>query len=44
MVLAVEGDRVKLGLTAPRYVPIYRAEIYRKLAESLATDAGTEFS
>ena len=30
VVLEVEGDRVKLGFTAPRYVPICRAEIHRE--------------
>jgi carbon storage regulator len=28
-VLAVQGDRVKLGFTAPAEVPIHRAEIYQ---------------
>jgi carbon storage regulator len=36
VVLEVEGDRVKLGFTAPRYVPICRAEIHRELADCLA--------
>jgi carbon storage regulator len=27
-VLAVEGDRVKLGIAAPREVPILRQEVY----------------
>jgi carbon storage regulator len=35
-VLEIEGDRVKLGFIAPRYVPICRAEIHRELAECLA--------
>ncbi len=30
VVLEVEGDRVKLGFVAPRYVPIFRAEIHEK--------------
>ena len=42
VVLEVEGDRVKLGFTAPRYVPICRAEIHRELADSLAARVGTE--
>jgi carbon storage regulator len=36
VVLEVEGDRVKLGFTAPRYVPICRAEIHQELADSLS--------
>ena len=44
VVLEVDGDRVKLGFDAPRYVPICRAEIHRELADRLAGCAGTEFS
>jgi carbon storage regulator len=43
VVLEVEGDRVKLGFTAPRYVPIFRAEIHQELADSLDV-AGTGLS
>jgi carbon storage regulator len=35
IVLEVDGDRVKLGFEAPRYVPICRAEIHRELADCL---------
>ena len=35
VVLEVEGGRVKLGFSAPPYVPIVRAEIHHKLADSL---------
>ena len=42
VVLEIDGDRVKLGFTAPRYVPIFRAEIHRELADSLAAHAGAE--
>jgi carbon storage regulator len=44
VVLEVEGDRVKLGFNAPRYVPICRAEIHQELADCLAAGVGTEFS
>jgi carbon storage regulator len=44
VVLEIEGDRVKLGFTAPRYVPICRAEIHQELADSLTACAGTAFS
>ncbi len=43
VVLDVDGDRVKLGFTAPRYVPICRAEIHRELADCLAGRAGIDF-
>lgn len=43
VVLEVEGNQVKLGFSAPRYVPIFRAEIHHELADSLAAQVGTEF-
>jgi len=42
VVLGIDGDRVKLGFTAPRYVPIFRAEIHQELADSLAAHVVTE--
>ena len=33
-VLEVRGDQIKLGITAPREVPIYRKEIYLEIQES----------
>jgi carbon storage regulator len=42
VVLGIEGDRVKLGFVAPRYVPICRAEIHRELADDLAACAGAD--
>ena len=44
VVLEVEGDRVKLGFTAPRYVPICRAEIHQELADAVAAAADAKFS
>jgi len=42
VVLEIDGGRVKLGFTAPRYVAIFRAEIHQKLADSLAAHVATE--
>ncbi len=41
-IVEIQGNRVKLGFHAPRYVSICRAEIHRELADSLAgtLDAG----
>jgi carbon storage regulator len=30
-VLAVDGDRVKLGVVAPSEVPVHREEVYHKI-------------
>ncbi len=32
-VLAVEGNRVKLGIAAPAEVPVHREELYQAMAE-----------
>ena len=39
-VLEIKGDQVKLGITAPREVPVYRKEIYLQIQDSnkAATD------
>ena len=33
-VIEVKGDQVKLGITAPKSVPIYRKEIYLQIQEA----------
>lgn len=33
-VLEVKGDQVKIGISAPKSVPIYRKEIYLQIKES----------
>ena len=32
-VLAVSGDRVKLGISAPRAIPIFRMEVWQAIQE-----------
>lgn len=32
-VLEVKGDQVKLGISAPKTVPVYRKEIYLQIKE-----------
>lgn len=43
-ILEIDGDRVKLGFDAPRYVPICRAEIHQELADCLAGVTDAEMS
>lgn len=38
-VLEVKGDQVKLGINAPKSVPIYRQEIYKQIQEANAKAA-----
>lgn len=33
-VLEVKGDQVKIGINAPKSIPIYRKEIYLQIKES----------
>ncbi|MBO6111882.1 MAG: carbon storage regulator CsrA [Lachnospiraceae bacterium] len=33
-VLDIKGDQVKIGIAAPKEVPIYRKEIYLQIQES----------
>ncbi len=33
-VLEIKGDQVKLGITAPREIPVYRKEVYVQIQEA----------
>lgn len=33
-ILEIKGDQVKLGITAPKSVPIYRKEVFLQIKES----------
>ena len=33
-ILEIKGDQVKLGITAPKEVPVYRKEVYLQIQES----------
>lgn len=33
-VLEIKGDQVKIGITAPKSVPIYRKEVYAQIQEA----------
>lgn len=40
-VLEVKGDQIKIGISAPKSVPIYRKEIYLQIQESNKEAAGS---
>lgn len=33
-VIEIKGDQVKLGITAPKFVPIYRKEVYVQIKDA----------
>jgi len=43
-VLEIKGDQIKIGIKAPKSVPIYRKEIYLQILESNKEAASTEIS
>ena len=43
-ILEVKGEQVKIGISAPKSVPIYRKEIYLQIKESKTEAAETSAS
>ena len=41
-VIEVKGDQVKLGISAPKSVPVYRKEVYVQIQEANKASANTE--
>lgn len=44
-ILEIKGDQVKVGINAPKSVPVYREEVYEQIREAnkeAATDAVQE--
>lgn len=41
-VIEIKGDQVKLGISAPKSVPIYRKEVYVQIQEANAAAVGTK--
>lgn len=41
-ILEIKGDQVKVGITAPRHLPIYRKEIYNQIQEENRQSVGKQ--
>lgn len=41
-IIEVKGDQVKLGISAPKSVPVYRKEIYLQIQEANKEAAGVD--
>lgn len=41
-ILEVKGDQVKLGIAAPKEVPVYRKEVYQQIQEANREAAGAD--
>ncbi len=39
-VLAIMGEKVRIGIQAPRDVPVFRREVYLEIQEETASDTG----
>ncbi|MBQ3061711.1 MAG: carbon storage regulator CsrA [Lachnospiraceae bacterium] len=44
VILEVKGDQVKLGINAPKSVPIYRKELYVQIEEANKEASNTSIS
>jgi carbon storage regulator len=43
-ILEIKGDQVKVGISAPKAIPIYRKEIYLQIQESNKEAAESDIS
>lgn len=43
-ILEIKGDQIKIGINAPKSVPIYRKELYLQILESNKEAASSEIS
>ncbi len=41
-VLDIRGDQIKIGISAPKEVPIYRKEIYLEIQKANSTSVSAE--
>lgn len=40
-IIEIKGDQVKIGISAPKHVPIYRKEVYIQIQEANKEAAGS---
>jgi carbon storage regulator len=40
-VLGVNGSQVRIGVQAPRHIPVHRQEIYEKIKKEESSDSGS---
>ena len=43
-ILEIKGDQIKIGINAPKSVPIYRKELYLQILESNKEAASTKIN
>ncbi|MFV0341935.1 MAG: carbon storage regulator CsrA [Anaerocolumna sp.] len=43
-ILEIKGDQVKIGISAPKSIPVYRKEIYVQIQEANKEAADSEIS
>lgn len=43
-ILEIKGDQIKIGINAPKSVPIYRKELYLQILESNKEAASAEIN
>lgn len=41
-ILEIRGDQIKIGVNAPKEVPIYRKEVYTQIQQENKKSAGAE--
>lgn len=39
-VVAIQGDKVRLGIEAPKNIPIHRSEVYERIIAEIAAKPG----
>jgi len=39
-VLGINGNQVRIGVKAPRHIPVHREEVYEKIKKQESSDSG----